>query len=102
SMAPNGNPATVDTTRRRGLEGANVNRVYATAGDRAANAAAGEDPRQGRQRSGSTHYRYRSGSIVREHWHNNIHGGQQFSRPIGGIDRDGNPWGEQPTNGFTV
>ena len=71
--------------------------TYATVDDRNANWQAGENPWNGRQRSGSTHYRYRSGSVTREHWHNNAHGGSQFSRPIGGVDRDGNEWGVQPS-----
>jgi hypothetical protein len=89
-------------SRTKGWSAAKTSRTYATAGDRDANRAAGEGERTGRQRSGSTHYRYRSGSVVREHWHNNAHGGTQFSRPIGGVHRDGTEWGEQPTNGYTV
>ena len=77
-------------------------RVYTTVADRQANHEAGENRWTGRQRSGSTHYRYRSGSVVREHWHNNAHGGTQFSRPIGGIDRNGNLWGQQPSGGYVV
>lgn len=77
-------------------------RVYTTVSDRQANVNAGENAWTGRQRSGSTHYRYRSGSVVREHWHNNAHGGTQFSRPIGGVDRNGNSWGSQPNNGYEV
>ncbi len=95
-----------ETYMRHGRRGAPVDtatsRTYATQGDRQANENAGEGARTGRQRSGSTHHRYRSGSIVREHWHNNAHGGQQFGRPIGGIDRDGNTWGEAPTGGWKV
>ena len=77
-------------------------RVYRTAADRAANEWAGENVWTGRQRSGSTHYRHRSGNVVREHWHTNAHGGTQFSRPIGGIDRNGKEWGLQPENGYVV
>lgn len=86
---------------RNAVEG-RVNSTYATVGDRDANWNNWESPHGGRQRSGSTHYRYRSGSVTREHWHNNAHGGTQFTRPIGGVDRDGVEWGEQPTNGYAV
>jgi hypothetical protein len=82
--------------RKKGQIDAQVSSTYATVGDRDANWEAYEQPWTGRQRSGSTHYRYRSGSITREHWHNNAHGGSQFSRPIGGINRHGEVWGEQP------
>jgi hypothetical protein len=81
---------------------ARISSTYATVADRNANYDANESPYRGRQRSGSTHYRYRSGSVTREHWHNNAHGGQQFTRAIGGVDRDGNEWGEQPPNGYVV
>ncbi|MEY4561909.1 MAG: hypothetical protein RLZZ618_1186 [Pseudomonadota bacterium] len=77
-----------------------TSRTYATAGDRAANAANGEGERTGRQRSGSTHRHYRSGSVERVHWHNNAHGGSQFEHTLGGVDRNGVAWGAQPPGGY--
>jgi len=95
-----------ETYMKHGRKGAPTDtatsRTYTTGGDKDANRAAGESPFNGRQRSGSTHHRYRSGSIVREHWHNNAHGGDQFGRPIGGVHKDGSTWGEPPSGGWKV
>ena len=92
----------VGTKRTKGLVESKTSRTYATEGDRDANWDAGENEWTGRQRSGSTHHRYRSGSVVREHWHNNAHGGTQFSRPVGGVHADGTAYGEQPSGGYKV
>ncbi len=74
-------------------EGYDVNRRFQTQQDRYANQTRSSGER--RQRSLSIHHYYSDGSVVREHVHNNIRTGEQFSHVIGGWNPDGTRWGRQ-------